>query len=115
MRPAKSPRQKNLRDTSSEFFISTCKDLFLRNKDRQIIGFSFQESDFHFIWKMNMCYLKRYMIGNPEVVKVPWREYNNFSKRFFHGPNDLFQKANKAVYDFTMDFDMKHTSEAYYL
>ena len=49
------------------------------------------------------------MIGNPEVVKVPWREYNNFSKRFFHGPNDLFQKVNKAVYDFTLDFDMKHT------
>ena len=44
MRPAKSPRQKNLRDTSSEFFISTCKDLFLRNKDRQIIGFSFDGS-----------------------------------------------------------------------
>ena len=44
MKPAKSPRQKNLRDTSSEFFISTCKDLFLRNKDRQIIGFSFDGS-----------------------------------------------------------------------
>ena len=73
MRPAKSPRQKNLRDTSSEFFISTCKDLFLRNKDRQIIGFSFQESDFHFIWKMNMYYLKNSLLKGKNGRKVACR------------------------------------------
>ena len=75
MRPAKSPRQKNLRDTSSEFFISTCKDLFLRNKDRQIIGFSFQESDFHFIWKMNMYYLKNSLLkGKSLDIRKKWKE-----------------------------------------
>ena len=31
------------------------------------------------------------------ALMLCWREYNNFSKSFFHGPNDLFQKVNKAV------------------